>query len=133
MPFMITEFASATAGGDKQKWIQDMLNHIEKYSNIKIAVWWNHADYSSNGEIARSYFINDNKQNLNIFKEAAERNNGQYFNSVLCVPHWAFREPTEDDIATFYTFVTSANQNAYKAWCAENGKELGDIFNGKYA
>ena len=37
-------------------------------------------------------------KNLNIFKEAAERNNGQYFNSVLCVPHWAFREPTEDDI-----------------------------------
>lgn len=69
MPFMITEFASATAGGNKQKWIQDMLNHIEKYSNIKIAVWWNHADYSSNGEIARSYFINDNKQNINIFKE----------------------------------------------------------------
>ena len=37
-------------------------------------------------------------KNLSIFNEAAERNQGKYFNSVLCVPHWAFREPTEDDI-----------------------------------
>ena len=37
-------------------------------------------------------------KNLNIFHEAARRNQGKYFNSVLCVPHWAFREPTEDDI-----------------------------------
>ena len=37
-------------------------------------------------------------KNLNIFKEAAQRNDGKYFNSVLCVPHWAFREPTEDEL-----------------------------------
>ena len=37
-------------------------------------------------------------KNLNIFRQAAEENGGAYFNSILSVGHWAYREPTEDDL-----------------------------------
>lgn len=43
-PFMITEFGSSTFGGDKVSWIEDMMERLPAYPNIKVAVWWNGID-----------------------------------------------------------------------------------------
>ena len=55
---MITEFACSDIGGDKSAWIKDMFKQLPNYPRIKAAVWWNHADYDTDGTVARSYFIN---------------------------------------------------------------------------
>lgn len=68
MPFMITEFACARAGGNKEQWTKTMLSEINKYKNIKVAVWWNGADYTPEGNISRAYFINDSEEMTEIFK-----------------------------------------------------------------
>ncbi len=69
MPFMITEFSCARAGGNKEEWTKAMLSEIENYKNIKVAVWWNGADYTTDGEISRAYFIDDSEEMVNIFKD----------------------------------------------------------------
>jgi hypothetical protein len=44
-PFMITEFASNEAGGDKAVWIRDAFNKLAYgYPRIKVAVWFNQVD-----------------------------------------------------------------------------------------
>ena len=45
------------------------LSDIQNYKNIKVAIWWNHADYTPDGEISRAYFINDSEEMKSIFKE----------------------------------------------------------------
>jgi hypothetical protein len=67
-PFMITEFASAVSGGDKNQWVVDMFRHIRYYDKIKVAVWWDGVDYDSNGRIARNYFINDPTTLIETFR-----------------------------------------------------------------
>ncbi len=42
-------------------------------------------------------------------------------------------EVSAEDSAAFYTFVTDANASAYAAWCTENSKDLGTLYNNKYA
>ncbi len=69
MPFMITEFSCARAGGDKEEWTKEMLKNIERLDNIKVAVWWNSADYTPEYEVSRSYFIDDSEEMLDIFNE----------------------------------------------------------------
>lgn len=39
-PFMITEFACNEAGGDKKAWINECMNSLKNYPNIRIAVWF---------------------------------------------------------------------------------------------
>lgn len=68
-PFMITEFASASHGGDKAAWVEDMFDSIQDYPRIKVAIWWNNADYDTDGTIARDYFIDDDPAVLEVFKE----------------------------------------------------------------
>ncbi|MDR1136629.1 MAG: glycoside hydrolase family 26 protein [Clostridiales Family XIII bacterium] len=68
-PMMITEFSSATTGGDKNRWVIDMFGHIKYYDKIKIAVWWDGADYDTNGAIARSYFIDDPVTLIETFRK----------------------------------------------------------------
>lgn len=68
-PMMITEFASSSVGGDKNKWIRNMFNHIGKYENIKVAIWWDGCDWDANGNIARPYFIDETPDLLQTFKE----------------------------------------------------------------
>ena len=68
-PMMITEFASSSVGGSKANWIRNMFNHIEKYENIKVAVWWDGCDWDADGNVARPYFIDETKDLLDIFKE----------------------------------------------------------------
>jgi hypothetical protein len=67
-PLMITEFASATFGGDKDAWVTDMFAHIRHYEKIKVAVWWDGADYDADGGIARNYFIDDPKTLIETFR-----------------------------------------------------------------
>jgi beta-mannanase len=68
-PMMITEFASATVGGDKIQWVTDMFRHIKYYDMIKVAVWWDGADYDSNGNVARSYYIDDPPALVEVFRK----------------------------------------------------------------
>ena len=73
-PIMITEFACSNAGGDKEDWVKDMFRSIGKYDKIKVAVWWDGIDLDENGEIARSYRLEDEdvvkvfKRNLKNYK-----------------------------------------------------------------
>ncbi|MDR1247251.1 MAG: endoglucanase [Clostridiales Family XIII bacterium] len=67
-PLMITEFASAVLGGDKNQWVSDMFAHIRYYNRIKVAVWWDGADYDENGRIARNYFIDEPKILVETFR-----------------------------------------------------------------
>jgi hypothetical protein len=67
-PMMITEFSSATRGGDKVKWVEDMFVKIRGYDKIKLAVWWNGADYDTDGSVARSYYINDPQTLIETFR-----------------------------------------------------------------
>lgn len=68
-PLMITEFASASHGGDKAEWVEDMFKQIKKYPRIKVAVWWDGADRTEDKTIARNYYIDENDEILDIFRE----------------------------------------------------------------
>ncbi|MDD2503586.1 MAG: glycosyl hydrolase, partial [Clostridia bacterium] len=68
-PFMITEFASSSVGGDKAQWIRNMFAHIENYENVKIAVWWDGCDWDAEGNVARPYFIDETPGIIQVFKE----------------------------------------------------------------
>lgn len=67
-PWIITEFASSSIGGNKVKWIDNMFKYINNYKNIKIAVWFSSADYDENGKAARPYWLNENYDTLWAFK-----------------------------------------------------------------
>lgn len=69
MPFVITEFSCARKGGNKEEWTRKMLSEIEKFPNIKLAVWWNGADFTAEGKLARSYYINDSEEMYNVFRD----------------------------------------------------------------
>ena len=69
MPFMITEFSCARKGGNKEEWTKKMLSEIKIFSNIKFAVWWNGADFTSDGKLARAYYINDSEEMYDIFRD----------------------------------------------------------------
>lgn len=68
-PFMITEFASSSTGGDKAAWMEDMLRRIYSYDRIKIAVWWDGCDWDAAGNVARSYFLDETSETLEVFKK----------------------------------------------------------------
>jgi hypothetical protein len=79
-PLMITEFSSSSTGGDKLRWVEDMFDRIENYDRIKLAIWWSGADRDENGQIARSYYIDDPPELLDIFRDRLSKgmvtNNG---------------------------------------------------------
>lgn len=68
MPFIITEFASSRHGGSKEKWTYNMLEKIDSYENIKIAVWWSSTDYNDEGDAYRWYRIDDSDEMIEIFR-----------------------------------------------------------------
>ena len=68
-PFMITEFSSASAGGDKAQWIKNMFETIENYKRIKVAVWWDGCDWDAYGNVSRSYFLDETDAVLKAFKK----------------------------------------------------------------
>ena len=68
-PLMITEFACSSYGGDKAAWVEDMFEQLEHYPRIKAAVWWDSADKDNDGNIARAYYIDNDKGALKVFKK----------------------------------------------------------------
>ncbi len=76
-PWIITEFGSSSVGGDKVKWIDDMFACINKYPNIKIAVWFSCADYDTreefNGAVARPYWLDETDETLNAFAKGVKK------------------------------------------------------------
>ena len=72
-PWIITEFASSSFGGDKVQWIKDMFRDIKKYSRIKMAFWFNSADLDPRPEtykhLARPYWFDETPETTKAFAE----------------------------------------------------------------
>jgi hypothetical protein len=66
-PYMITEFASSSVGGNKEEWIADMFKQIKKYTRIKAAVWFNGVDFDANMQQARKYRLDDTQPVVDAF------------------------------------------------------------------
>lgn len=66
-PWIITEFASSSIGGDKAAWIDNMFAHIGDYPNIKIAVWFSYADFDGDTP-ARPYWLDETEDTLAAFR-----------------------------------------------------------------
>lgn len=77
-PWIITEFSSSSIGGDKAKWIENMFEHIGDYPNIKIAVWFDYADYDfreGRQHIeARPYWLDETPETTEAFKKGVAEN-----------------------------------------------------------
>ena len=71
-PWIITEFACSSVGGDKEAWITDMFANLPRYKNIKIAVWWSYYDEDprpeTKGTPARRYWLDEKPEYLDAFK-----------------------------------------------------------------
>ncbi len=66
--FYITEFASSTIGGDRAKWLDEMLQCINEYG-FKVAIYWNYVDYDYiNKKPARIYRIDDDIKAMEIIE-----------------------------------------------------------------
>jgi mannan endo-1,4-beta-mannosidase len=76
-PWIITEFACSSVGGDKKAWIDEMFDNISKYTNIKIAVWWSYYDpdprEATYGTPARRYWLDEKPDYLEAFRRGLER------------------------------------------------------------
>lgn len=72
-PFMITEFGSNSVGGDKNAWVEDMFNNIDRYPRIKVAIWWNGTDWDANKKPARIYRLDTDEELINKFKNGFEK------------------------------------------------------------
>lgn len=72
-PWIITEFSSSSIGGNKVNWIENMFKNIDKYKHIKIAVWFNYADYDYReenlGKVSRPYWLNETPETTSAFKK----------------------------------------------------------------
>lgn len=77
-PWIITEFSSSSIGGDKAKWIDDMFDCIEKYKNIKIAVWFDYADFDyregKENIASRPYWLAQTPETTEAFKRGISKN-----------------------------------------------------------
>lgn len=68
-PFLITEFASSSVGGNKEEWIYDMFDSLDQFPKLEGLIWWNYADYDRKGRIARPYYIDETPEVMRAFKE----------------------------------------------------------------
>jgi beta-mannanase len=75
-PWIITEFASSSIGGDKVQWIKNMFEVLPKYKNIKMAFWFNSADwdpaYPKETVVSRPYWLDENDEVLQAFAEGVK-------------------------------------------------------------
>lgn len=73
-PWIITEFASSSYGGDKAKWIDNMFGCLDKYPNIKMAVWFSYADFNEEtGVAARPYWLDETPETVEAFARGIKR------------------------------------------------------------
>jgi len=68
-PFMITEFAANSVGGDKVAWIHHMFADINQFDRIKVAIWWSGVDNDRQGQPGRIYLMDENDEVLSAFKD----------------------------------------------------------------
>lgn len=70
-PWIITEFASSSIGGDKAIWIEDMFKNLGNYPNIKMAFWFNSVDYDNSlgfeKVVARPYRLDETEETTRAF------------------------------------------------------------------
>lgn len=66
-PWIITEFASSSYGGDKAAWIDELFEHIGDYPNIRVAVWFSYADFDGDTP-ARPYWLDETPETLDAFR-----------------------------------------------------------------
>lgn len=70
-PWIITEFASSSVGGNKPMWIDNMFRHLHDYPNIKAAVWFSAPDMDMRpgfeGQISRPYMLDETPETLAAF------------------------------------------------------------------
>ncbi len=81
-PWMVTEFASSSVGGDKPGWIRDMFAGIGAYGRIKAAVWFDFADYDGSkpdNPVSRPYWIAETDETLAAFKEGIRDKAQRFF------------------------------------------------------
>lgn len=74
-PWIITEFASSSVGGDKAKWIENMFEVLPLFPRIKMAFWFSSADYDSDNEgaVARPYWLDENQDCIEAFKKNVKK------------------------------------------------------------
>ena len=67
---------TASAGGDKVKWIEDMFTDLKKYPEIKAAVWFNSCDwdpdYPKETVVSRQYRLDENQATIDAFKNGVK-------------------------------------------------------------
>ncbi len=72
-PWIITEFACSSVGGNKANWITSMFENISNYPNIRFAIWFNSADYDpdypNNSKVSRPYWLDETNETLEAFKK----------------------------------------------------------------
>lgn len=77
-PWIITEFASSSIGGDKVLWINDMFESLKDYPHIKMAFWFNTADYDERpekeGAVARPYWFDETPETTEAFAKGLKNN-----------------------------------------------------------
>lgn len=74
-PWMITEFASSSVGGDKVQWIRDMFRDLPRYPEIKAAVWFDFADFDlsvSAETVSRPYWLAETPETAEAFADGAK-------------------------------------------------------------
>lgn len=73
-PWIITEFASSSVGGDKAEWIRNMFRVLPKYPHIKMAFWFSSADYDFREghlyTVSRPYWLNETEETARAFSES---------------------------------------------------------------
>lgn len=74
-PFMITEFACSSIGGDKTAWVKDMFLQIKAYKKIKLAIWFNGVDRDAQGNPARIYRLDQDNQIIEQFTQGLKNYN----------------------------------------------------------
>ncbi len=81
-PWIITEFASSSVGGDKVQWINNMFDVLPKYQNIKMAFWYNNADwdpdYPKETVVSRPYWLDENDEILKTFGDRVRKYHAEH-------------------------------------------------------
>lgn len=74
-PWMITEFASSSVGGDKAAWMERMFRHMGDYKNIKAAVWFHFADFDPEQpeQVARPYWLDETEETLETMRKGLSK------------------------------------------------------------
>ncbi len=71
-PFMISEFACSSVGGNKALWIEEMFAQMGKYDRIKVAIWFNGVDFDLVGRAARKYRLDESPAIIEAFQKGLQ-------------------------------------------------------------